>query len=439
MPVSIKRKFVSFGYICVHMIYISISLFVYGTYFAERFALFTVIRDRLGGNGTQQTKEEVSGYLYEFKVSTCLTYSTNSGCSVVNQDISFFVAHVLYVELVGKDVGFNWKHLSPIFYVGFVNAVLTAFLSIVFIFLVHKRGRYYVEKNGLAFVKYENSKSEGTGDRSAGYRCTDGQSIPMSDMSLSNIYRRIEDESYINDIGRMVKTLWNPENVGFGRDAKGLHHSSINITKVASIGNESVFQDYLNKRKQIENDVFNLGTKLISPGKFPRMRRPIQTYKFVKNQSCLGKLLNRNINEYYMFHGTPVDNLEQIERTGIELNKFRFSKLGRGIYFSEDPVKADQYTGKGRDRKDELCCILVCRVLLGNSVIIRRNVHNHTVTSQATSAPCKTCLKPEPDCQCSESTKFDSVIFEGVLFRDFVVYETCSCFPEFAIMYTRVH
>ncbi|XP_053404983.1 uncharacterized protein LOC128558794 [Mercenaria mercenaria] len=257
---------------------------------------------------------------------------------------------------------------------------------------------------------------------------------PSRSQSSENIYRPPDTQSVAGNIRNLVEKLWKPAKVGIGRDAKGLYHSSIDITDITLIGNDSVFQLYSKKKKMIEQFAATVGGKLNPPETYATVTSPIQTAGF----GSLVKALNCGINEYYLFHGTPIGNLESIERYGFFMEKYKHLMLGKGIYFTEDPVKADQYTGKGDDVKEPLCCMILCRVLLGDGVIQRRNVKNPTMTSDATSAPCKTCLKPKPDCQCRKSTKYDSVIFDGLVFREFVVYETCSCFPEFAILYKRV-
>ena len=55
--------------------------------------------------------------------------------------------------------------------------------------------------------------------------------------------------------------------------------------------------------------------------------------------------LNEPLNEYFLFHGTSEINAENILKSGFDISKVRSSFLGNGIYFTESPVKADQYSG----------------------------------------------------------------------------------------------
>ncbi|CAL1549085.1 unnamed protein product [Lymnaea stagnalis] len=51
--------------------------------------------------------------------------------------------------------------------------------------------------------------------------------------------------------------------------------------------------------------------------------------------------------------------------------------------------------------------------------------------------PCMSCS--EDVCKCRDQTLFDSVMGDGRwLFREFVVYESSQCYPEYVITYTRV-
>lgn len=79
------------------------------------------------------------------------------------------------------------------------------------------------------------------------------------------------------------------------------------------------------------------------------------------------------------------------------------------------------------------CCMILARVLLGNSVITK--VRNGDLRS-ATSTPCKICLKV--DCVHDSSNKFDSLIFDGGLFREYVIYENQLVYPEYVIYYDRI-
>jgi len=65
-----------------------------------------------------------------------------------------------------------------------------------------------------------------------------------------------------------------------------------------------------------------------------------------------GRLLNdslvREINEYFLFHGTKQNMLKSIENNGLDARVSNDSMFGNGVYFAESSTKADQYTGDAR-------------------------------------------------------------------------------------------
>lgn len=57
-------------------------------------------------------------------------------------------------------------------------------------------------------------------------------------------------------------------------------------------------------------------------------------------------LLDFQVNEHYLFHGFKKDLKDAIVRDGLD-NRMANDKamLGRGVYATESPTKADQYAG----------------------------------------------------------------------------------------------
>jgi hypothetical protein len=167
----------------------------------------------------------------------------------------------------------------------------------------------------------------------------------MKSKSSETIYRPLEDPCVANEIKKMIEQLWKPAKVGIGRDAKGLYHSSIKIVDIKLIGNKEVFHSYSQRKRMIQKFASTIGGKLIPPEKYSAEIGPIQTAKLLKSVPFLVRNLNNDINEHYLFHGTPVPNIPSIQKYGFFMEKYKHSMLGKGIYFTEDPVKADQYTG----------------------------------------------------------------------------------------------
>jgi len=75
------------------------------------------------------------------------------------------------------------------------------------------------------------------------------------------------------------------------------------------------------------------------------------------------------INEYYLFHGTKADTIDNILHEGVDCRLGGDHLLfGRGAYFAETTTKADQYPGM----------IGFCSAF---SVICARNINNRCATS----------------------------------------------------------
>lgn len=52
------------------------------------------------------------------------------------------------------------------------------------------------------------------------------------------------------------------------------------------------------------------------------------------------------VNELYLFHGTPRNNIEGVCKLGLDPKMGRGKAvLGQAIYMAESSTKADQYTG----------------------------------------------------------------------------------------------
>ena len=96
-----------------------------------------------------------------------------------------------------------------------------------------------------------------------------------------------------------------------------------------------------------------------------------------------------DMNEYLMYHGTTLSNAEQIVARGFDAQRGGESAgamFGRGVYFAENASKSDLYTTcdlcksignhdfhKCRHAQGERC-ILVARVLLGESKTVKNSV-----------------------------------------------------------------
>lgn len=238
-------------------------------------------------------------------------------------------------------------------------------------------------------------------------------------------------------IKSLIEILWSPELIGIGKDAHSPGYTKINIKTIFQVKNGPVWNLYAQKKKEILNVVTDIfGGRLYSPEEFGSDIKPVKTDEAFEHipEANFAHKLHKGINEHYLFHGTDISHVQSIIQKGFDKSISHRTMLGRGIYFTDHPVKADQYTGaRDYNGQQTTCCMILARVLLGNSVITK--VRNSDLTT-ATSAPCKLCLSVK--CSHEISYKFDSLIFDGGLFREYVVYDNGLAYPEFVIYYDRV-
>ena len=75
------------------------------------------------------------------------------------------------------------------------------------------------------------------------------------------------------------------------------------------------------------------------------------------------QMQNQCVNETMLYHSTKRNSLYPICAGGMDVLKSRVGFFGRGLYFSDDILKANDYASK--DEESGLSCILCCSVALG--------------------------------------------------------------------------
>lgn len=150
-------------------------------------------------------------------------------------------------------------------------------------------------------------------------------------------------------IKTLIYKLWCPKLVGIGKDAHSHLHSRINIKTIHHVHSQDVWQRYIKKKKDILNSVTdNRIDRLFCPEDFGADIKPVKTDDALKliPENNLETNVDRKINEHYLFHGTNISNIHSIIQKGFDKNTCHRKMLGKGIYFTDHPVKADQYTGE---------------------------------------------------------------------------------------------
>ncbi|EGC37994.1 hypothetical protein DICPUDRAFT_149379 [Dictyostelium purpureum] len=164
-----------------------------------------------------------------------------------------------------------------------------------------------------------------------------------------------------------------------------------------------------------------------------------------------GPEVDRNANEFFLFHGLNISSITGIAKFGFDP---RFCSLegmyGAGLYFAENSSKSNQYchgkscTASGFlssschcSAKDEIC-ILVCRVTLGDALV--ENVYRGNTKGSFWHGRRTEPKKPDG------VSIYNSVVGESkpnygpkaaLQLREYIVYESSQVYSEYKVYFHR--
>ncbi|KAK7486994.1 hypothetical protein BaRGS_00021810 [Batillaria attramentaria] len=236
-------------------------------------------------------------------------------------------------------------------------------------------------------------------------------------------------------IEQLIQDTWMPQFIGHGKDGVGLAHTNIQVVKVERLENPELWEKYSMLREAcIRQLEFNKQSGFTPVEKLPGSKGPVKTTTTLRRGSPLRReVYPLQVNEHYLFHGTKKEYIDAIVKDGLDSRiSSPNSMLGRGIYASESATKADQYTDDKRQRTSGNKTMILVRMLLGQPYM--NTAQNPTKYDRP---PCMKCGKDK--CTGCNSKHYNSVIDEaGRNFREFVVYDSNMCYPEYFITYQRV-
>ncbi|XP_052286469.1 uncharacterized protein LOC127882080 isoform X2 [Dreissena polymorpha] len=353
--------------------------------------------------------------------------------------------YVLLLTLVGPANGLMAANTTIYFrVVASVDGLLTCInLALVITPVTYRRSRQRkstltqpitnMEQQPLALIRVEYEKAVRKDSKRA--------KLPTI-MKIENISVWKTDCQY--EFSQVLQQCWNEHAhlIGIGKDAKGLTHSYMDIQSIRPVDNQGALWKYSCRRQAICDFAASVGglLKNIHEYKNECSRSHVIHTDTVFQEKCalvkekLSNNVDKKINEYYLFHGTLSLNADYIAKNGFNVNECKTSSmLGRGIYFTDSLVKADQYT---KPDESGMCCVIMARVLLGDFVVAPKS---SDIPSTSLQPPCKECMTT----LCNDKTdtphpRFDSVVYTGGLYKEFVVYDNWQAYPEFIIFYKRV-
>ncbi|XP_045203463.2 uncharacterized protein LOC123556643 [Mercenaria mercenaria] len=245
-----------------------------------------------------------------------------------------------------------------------------------------------------------------------------------------------------SSIIKMINATFDPSLVGQGKDAEGLdgfEYKKLFVLKIERVENLDLYEVFSRKRQTFYRRLYKSGDlRFPKIEDMPKCSGSIAISSYV--HPALDQDVHSEINEFLLFHGTKEENVITICNDGLDPRISNGdSMFGPGIYAAESATKADQYAddkgrrsaGKGNTKK-----MFLIRMVLGNSHICTKKNPN-----KFRRPPCTTCIKD--DCKnAGHAGKFghayDSVVGDNKkLFREFIVYDSSLCYPEYLITYER--
>jgi hypothetical protein len=155
----------------------------------------------------------------------------------------------------------------------------------------------------------------------------------------------------------------------------------------------------------------------------------VLTHELVRDHPDIFEPPEGQINETYLFHGATVRAALSIAQADFNLDMAgsgRGAMYGPGAYFAESCTKADEYAHgeRGGYYGDDVRAALLCRVCMGK-LYYTTQFGQEDAADKVTKGWCDSVL--------GDLSKFRKT------FREFVIYDADQVYPEYVLLYSRVH
>ena len=163
-------------------------------------------------------------------------------------------------------------------------------------------------------------------------------------LSLDDKCKTVEvtDQKELSAIQKLVNGTWISKLAGIDADAANIACGSLLVTGVERIENVELWNYYINERAKLIRSILKKGPfeKLENHS----VRGSVFTSRHM--DSPLTDAIYPELNEFYLFHGTKPQFVDDIVGKGMDP---RFSgdhtMMGSGNYCAESSTKSDQYAG----------------------------------------------------------------------------------------------
>jgi len=235
------------------------------------------------------------------------------------------------------------------------------------------------------------------------------------DSALLDHLQRAVDRSLGSIAGRRI----------FTKDRRdGPAPSSLSVERVQRVQNVACLREYLHRRHLMRQAAKNTRGHPILPVENVKVK---VDYGVLAGKPDAASPLDSSLNEVFLFHGTSPNGAAGIAREDFMLalaGSGAGAAFGKGIYFAEDCLKADEYTTEAKEGHGfaGLRPMLLCRVLLGCVLVSEESDVSWEISS---------VMQGHYDSLCA-----DRKAAVGT-FREFIVFDEDQACAEYILWYRR--
>ena len=167
---------------------------------------------------------------------------------------------------------------------------------------------------------------------------------------------KVTDQKELSAIQKLVNGTWISKLAGIGADAANIACGSLLVTGVERIENVELWDNYIHERAKLIRSI-------LKKGPFEKLENHSnRVFTSRHMDSPLTDAIYPELNEFYLFHGTKREYVDNIVGRGMEP---RYSgdhaMMGKGSYCAESSTKSDQYAGiktKQKPQKQDIILLV---------------------------------------------------------------------------------
>jgi len=192
------------------------------------------------------------------------------------------------------------------------------------------------------------------------------------------------------------------------------------VRRVVRVEHSNMWEKYAQKRKAILESRHSEKLRRFDP--------PLMTTDIVGQAPAVFESTLGSLNECYLWHGTTIRTALSIAQKDFDMSLAgtgRGAMYGPGAYFAECCTKADEYSfDEPGGYYDGIRAMLLCRVVMGKMYYTTK-FGQEDAYDQVKGGTCDSVL--------ADLAKYRKT------FREFVVYDADQIYPEYVILYQRIH